>query len=58
MTLLGHPVCVKPYLLMDIPHMLNFFVHLWYYNIEEIYGLDLCSDIGTAIVLGTLYMIY
>ena len=43
---------------MDIPHMLNFFVRFWYDNIEEIYGLDLCSDIGTAIVLGTLYIIY
>ena len=57
MTLLGHPVCVKPYLLLEIPHLLVFFVCFWDDRFKKLHELYQGTYIVTAIVLGALYMV-
>ena len=57
MKLLGYPLCLKPYFLLDTPHMLEFFACFWDDNIEELHGSDRCANINTTIVLGALQTI-
>ena len=57
MTLLVKPVYVKPYIMLEIPHILEFFIRFWDENFQKLHGLDQGSDIGNTTVLDELHIV-